>query len=172
MNWESLCEEKRGLEGAMITLYKYLEGHYGEDRDQLLSLVSASRTRGSAVCCWGKPGLWWKSSKGNTPKESQGKVCPGPDWRSRSGVQELMCRLPGHSPAPWGWFCCSHVYLAFIPVQPWTYSLSLYQPSIFEVAPQEPTCSCCSFGSYTSHGEGREKEKTWEEPEQESGAVY
>lgn len=39
MNWESLSEEKRGLEGAMITLYKYLEGHNKEDRDQLLSLV-------------------------------------------------------------------------------------------------------------------------------------
>lgn len=42
MTWESLSDEKRGLEGAMITLYKYLEGHNKEERDQLLSLVSAN----------------------------------------------------------------------------------------------------------------------------------
>lgn len=36
----------------MITLYKYLKGHYEEDRDQLLSLVSESRTSSNAVSCW------------------------------------------------------------------------------------------------------------------------
>lgn len=35
----------------MITLYKYLEGHYEEDRDQLLSLVSVSGTKSNAVGC-------------------------------------------------------------------------------------------------------------------------
>lgn len=40
MNWDSPSEEKRGLKGAMIALYKYLEGHNKEDRDQLLSLVN------------------------------------------------------------------------------------------------------------------------------------
>jgi len=49
MNWESLTEQKRGLEGAMITFYKHLEGHNKEDRDQLLSLVSANRMRSNAA---------------------------------------------------------------------------------------------------------------------------
>lgn len=39
MNWESFSGEQRGLEGAVITLYKYLEGRNSEERDQLLSLV-------------------------------------------------------------------------------------------------------------------------------------
>lgn len=37
----------------MITLYKYLEGHYGEDRDQLLSLEQ----EGMLCAAGGKPGL-------------------------------------------------------------------------------------------------------------------
>lgn len=41
----------------MITFYKYLEGHYEEDRDQLLSLVSAAEQEGMLCAAEGKPGL-------------------------------------------------------------------------------------------------------------------
>lgn len=65
LKWIENLYVKRVLEGAMITLYKYLEGHYEEERDQLLSLVSAAEQEVMLCAAEGKPGLWCKNSKGN-----------------------------------------------------------------------------------------------------------
>lgn len=61
----------------MITLYKYLEAHYGEDRDQLLSLVRAREQE--VMLCAAEGNLDCGGNvQGATPQRGhQGMVCPG-----------------------------------------------------------------------------------------------